>query len=268
MKVATVTERIAAAEQKLSAVIAGPFGIGKTSLVRTLDPDRTLMVDCEGGMLAARTWPGRSVEIRRFSDFVDIVCLAGGVDPAATDAEFFSPAHHAYVREIYRDLDLSGIDTYFVDSLTEVTRLALIWAQTQPGAYSERSGKPDLRNSYGLMAREILRALRHLQHAPARTITYICGLVRDSDNPSRWALQLEGNRVARELPFVVDEVIAFDLFDWSESGWQHAPGCGSQRAFCCVSPNAWSLPAKDRSGRLEVIEQPDLARLIAKITNT
>jgi hypothetical protein len=264
-KVATVTERLAQTKQQLSVVMTGPFGIGKTSLVRGLNTDGTIIVDCEAGMLPVRDWPGRSVSIRRYLDFVDLTCLIGGVDPAATEAEPFSHAHHEYVRKLYRDLNLSGLDKYFVDSLSEVVRLSLIWAQNQPSSFSERTGKLDLRSAYGLMAKEVTRTLRHLQHAPG-TVIFVCGLQRDPDNPGRWELQLEGNKVGRELPFVADEVIAFDFFDWSEgSGWRHAPGTGEHRAFCCGSPNPWSLPAKDRSGRLDLIEEPHLGKLIAKI---
>ena len=37
------------------------------------------------------------------------------------------------------------------------------------------------------------------------------------------------------------------------------------RAFVCTSPNPWGYPAKDRSGRLEQFEPPDLGKLIAKL---
>ena len=37
------------------------------------------------------------------------------------------------------------------------------------------------------------------------------------------------------------------------------------RAFVCQTLNPWSYPAKDRSGRLDVIEEAHLGRLIAKI---
>jgi hypothetical protein len=39
------------------------------------------------------------------------------------------------------------------------------------------------------------------------------------------------------------------------------------RGFVCSNPNNWSLPAKDRSGRLEQIEPPDLGKLLTKLTN-
>jgi hypothetical protein len=39
------------------------------------------------------------------------------------------------------------------------------------------------------------------------------------------------------------------------------------RAFVCSNPNFWNYPAKDRSGRLEPIEPPDLGKLLAKLTS-
>ena len=38
------------------------------------------------------------------------------------------------------------------------------------------------------------------------------------------------------------------------------------RAFVCHTVNPWGYPAKDRSGRLDPIEEPHLGRLMAKIT--
>jgi hypothetical protein len=37
------------------------------------------------------------------------------------------------------------------------------------------------------------------------------------------------------------------------------------RAFICTSPNRWNFPAKDRSGRLEQIEEPHLGKLLTKL---
>ena len=37
------------------------------------------------------------------------------------------------------------------------------------------------------------------------------------------------------------------------------------RAFVCHALNPWGYLAKDRSGRLDMIEPPDLGRLMAKI---
>jgi len=39
----------------------------------------------------------------------------------------------------------------------------------------------------------------------------------------------------------------------------------SYRAFVCHTLNNWGYPAKDRSGRLDAIEEPNLGRLMQKI---
>ena len=39
----------------------------------------------------------------------------------------------------------------------------------------------------------------------------------------------------------------------------------SSRAFVCHTLNTWGYPAKDRSGRLDAIEEPHLGRLMEKI---
>ena len=44
----------------------------------------------------------------------------------------------------------------------------MAWAKTRPEAFSDKTGKPDTRGAYGLLAREVIGLLKHLQHAPAR----------------------------------------------------------------------------------------------------
>ena len=55
-----------------------------------------------------------------------------------------------------------------------------------------------------------------------------------------------------------------DTLTGATGAWSHNLGKGAVRAFCCRSPNPWGLPAGDRSGRLELIEEPHLGHLIAK----
>ena len=68
---------------------------------------------------------------------------------------------------------------------------------------------------------------------------------------------MEGQRVPREIPGIVDLVITMASIDFGDGK--------PVRAFVCTSPNPWGYPAKDRSGKLEQIEKPDLGALIAKI---
>jgi hypothetical protein len=68
---------------------------------------------------------------------------------------------------------------------------------------------------------------------------------------------MEGQRAPREIPGIVDLVITMASIDFGDGK--------PIRAFMCTSPNPWGYPAKDRSGKLDQIEKPDLGKLIAKI---
>jgi hypothetical protein len=151
--------------------------------------------------------------------------------------------------------------TICVDSLTAIGRHCFAWASQQPEAFSERSGKRDLRGAYGLHAREMSAYLLHLQQARALNIVFIGILetVVDDFNRTEHRLQMEGSRTSRELPAIVDEIITMQ---WVKFDGDDAP----TRAFICTEPNVWQYPAKDRSGRLDRIEEPHLGKLITKIT--
>ncbi|WP_410542150.1 AAA family ATPase [Wolbachia endosymbiont (group A) of Urophora cardui] len=63
-------------------VIFGPYGIGKTSLLKTLDESTTLCLDFEAGLLAVQDWKGDSISVRTWNEARDIACLIGGPNPA------------------------------------------------------------------------------------------------------------------------------------------------------------------------------------------
>jgi hypothetical protein len=146
--------------------------------------------------------------------------------------------------------------------LTAITRLSFRWAEQQPEAYSERSGKKDLRGAYGLHGREMVLWLNQLQHARAKNVVFvgILEFVKDEfGKGGEWQLQSEGSKTARELPGIVDQIITYQFLDFGD-------GKPPTRGFVCHNPNQWGYPAKDRSGRLDQIEQPDLGKLLTKLT--
>jgi hypothetical protein len=268
LKLITADERLSEAANKVTMAIFGLAGVGKTSLLHTLPADDTLCLDLEAGMKSVQGWRGASIPIRSWLDAVDIACLVGGPDPSRTPEDTYSEQHYGYVAGQYgAAIDVTRYRTVFVDSISDLTRLCMAWAERQPAAFSERSGKPDIRGAYGLMGREMIRLLKHIQHAPGKNAIFVGGLDRKTDDFGRetWEPQTEGAKTGAELPFVVDQVVSMSMFDLGDAGWQHAPGKGEHRALVCRSPNSWGLPAKDRSGNLEMIEEPHLGRLIEKI---
>ena len=276
LRILSADERLQEAQGKTTMAIFGPSGGGKTTLLTTMPEEQTVCLDFEAGLKSVQHWRGDSLPIRRFADAVDIAYLIGGANPAAQPEEHFSEAHHAHLRGLHPELAarLDAKRIVFVDSITDLTRQAMAWAKTRPEALSERTGKPDTRGAYGLLAREVIGLLKHLQHAPGRTVIFVGILEKVVDDMNRvtWQPQMEGGKAARELPGIVDQVLTLGLFtqETGEDGavtWQHDPEKGKARRLVCQSGNPWGLPAKDRSGKLDLTEPADLGALLTKINH-
>ena len=271
LRIINADERLSAASNKTSLAIFGPPGIGKTTLLKSLPEDDTVCLDLEAGLKSVQDWKGASIPVRSFADFRDLAVLIGGADPAQDEASWYSASHLEHVRSVYRD---SGIETFlatksiiFVDSITDLTRQAMLYAKQQPEAISERSGKPDVRGAYGLLGREVIQALKHLQHAPGKTVIFVGVLekVTDEFGAVTWQPQMEGGKAARELPGIVDQVLSMQLFGRDAEGGFKLDDKSTERRLVCRAGNPFGLPAKDRSGRLDMTEPPDLGALLAKI---
>jgi hypothetical protein len=244
------------------ALIVGLPGVGKTSLLSTLPFEAlssTVLVDAEAGDLPIVGLPVPSVRPRTWSDCRDIACAIGGVNPALPADAPYSRAHFEAVVTNPALVELTKYQIIFVDSLTEIMRQLRVWAEQQPEVYSA-SGKKDLRAVYGLVAREAIGWLQQVQHARERTIILVAVLERGDDGFGApvWRPQLEGAATGRQLPAIIDEVITMAHLDFGDGK--------PARCFVCTYPNPWAFPAKDRSGRLDKLEPPNLGALLAKLT--
>jgi len=279
LRLITASERLAHESTKTTALVAGPSKIGKTTLATQFNPARTLFADFEAGTESIQDWlreAHHTDTIRTWQDAVDLICLIGGVDPAAPAGEMFSNEHHERVRSENAAFPMNEIDLIFTDSVTELSKRNLVWAQQQPEAWAwlkkEQKWIPDIRGMYGIISRTMPRVLKHLQYAPAKTVIYIAGLECYTDDAKRetWRIQMEGQATSTALPYIVSNIISYDLFDYAESVgvWSHNPIKGQHRAFVCQRQNPFNLPAGNRAPRdrpLDVLEEPDLRKLIDKI---
>ena len=76
LQIVSVDERLR--EQRGAKVLLlGPSGIGKTTQLATLDPERTLFVDSEAGDLAVLGLPVPTIRIDTWSDACDLACRIG-----------------------------------------------------------------------------------------------------------------------------------------------------------------------------------------------
>ena len=86
------------------------------------------------------------------------------------------------------------------------------------GNVHRSTGKPDLRSAYGLHAREFLLMLRHIQSARGSNVFLIGAMERVTDDYGRTEnrLQMEGQRVGREIGGIVDIVITMQSIDFGD----------------------------------------------------
>jgi hypothetical protein len=277
LRLITATERLSDLQNKDTLLIVGENGVGKTSLLYTIPPEiRVLALDMEAGLKSVQEWNGDSIPIRTWEELAEIACLIIGPDPTAQPTDFLSEGHCASVIARYGPIiDLKPYRLLFVDSITEMSRLCAAWCKGRPDSWTTKVLKdgtaeitPNNFGFFGLIAREMIRFLKHFQRAPGLDVVFVGILERVEDEFHRpiWQLQLEGGKTGRELPGIVNNVLTMDRFEIDQQGsWIHAPGNGSRRMFVCSQPNPFSLPAKDRSGTLDVLERAHLGELLAKI---
>jgi hypothetical protein len=260
LKIITVDERMAQ-DKGVKALVVGPYGVGKTSLLRTLPTSTTLFVDLEAGDLAVQDVRVDTLRPETWEECRDLAVYLGGPNRSLPDNTFYSSAHYKSVCEDMGSTeDLTKYTTYFIDSITVAARLCLRWSEQQPDAFTEK-GKKNMLGAYGLLGREMIGWLTHLQHTRDKNVIFVGILenTKDDFNISSWQLQLDGSKTGRELPGIVDQVITMQFIDFGDGKLV--------RAFVCTSPNQWRYPAKDRAGRLEQIEEPHLGKLLAKLTS-
>ena len=104
--------------------------------------------------------------------------------------------------------------------------------------------------------------LTHLQHTRRKNVIFVGVLDEKLDDFNRrvFSPQIDGAKTGLELPGIVDEVLTLaEIKD--EAGRPF-------RGFVCQTLNPWGYPAKDRSGRLDLIEEPHLGRLFEKIRSS
>lgn len=255
---------IITADQRLAEVrgikgaIFGPYGIGKTSLLHTMNPKTTLFVDLEAGDLAVRSWPGDTLRPRTWDQCRNLAVYIAGPDPRKRSDEPYCQAHYdAMLREYGGAEALAKYETIFIDSITVSGRWCLHWCQGQPQAFSEKSGKPDNRGAYGLHGQEMIKWITHLQHTPDKNVWFV-GILEQKTNeagPPTWEPQIDGSMVGRQLPGIVDQVVTMTMLS-DANGTMH-------RSFVC-DVNPWGFPAKTRTP-LNMVEPPHLGDLMTKI---
>jgi phage nucleotide-binding protein len=135
-----------------------------------------------------------------------------------------------------------------LDSISEIAEVCL---------NTEKKATKDPRQAYGAMQEQMADIIRAFRDLPGRHVYMSAKLEKTQDEMGRvlYSPSMPGNKTGQALPYFFDEVLALRV---------EKDGDGAtQRALMCDSDGLWL--AKDRSGKLDAWEAPDLSAVIAKI---
>lgn len=144
--------------------------------------------------------------------------------------------------------EAAGFESVALDSISEVAEVVL--------QHELRTNK-DGRAAYGelnTVMQELIRAFRDL---PNKHVYMSAKLEKSQDEMGKllYNPSMPGKSLTQGLPYFFDEVLALRVE-------RDADG-NAQRAIMCDSDGLWL--AKDRSGKLDAWESPDLGEIIRKI---
>jgi phage nucleotide-binding protein len=203
-------------------VVYGASGSGKTSLIPTLPSP--LVISAESGLLSIKDADIPYIEV--------------------TDYESLMEAYR-FTAESAEAKDFASIA---IDSISEIAEVVL--------AHEKRHNK-DGRAAYGEMQVQVLEIMRAFRDLQGKHIYFSAKCEKSQDEAGRmlYSPSMPGNKLAQQIPYLVDEVLALRVEKDAEGG--------TQRALMCDSDGLWL--AKDRSGKLGTWEAPDLGEIINKI---
>ena len=168
------------------------------------------------------------------------------------DLPFIEIASMDDLREAYEWLtssdDAKAYQSVAPDSISEIAEVCL---------NHEKKVNKDPRAAYGAMQEQMADIIRAFRDLPGRHVYMSAKLEKTQDEMGRvlYAPSMPGNKTGQALPYFFDEVLALRVEKDGEGA--------TQRALMCDSDGLWL--AKDRSGKLDAWETPDLTAIIAKI---
>lgn len=220
-----ITSTKTASNSRLAALIVGPSGIGKTSLAASLPPSETLIVSAEAGLL----------------------CLQG------TDIDTVEIKNRKDLDEVMRFLTEKTTYKYlFIDSLTEIGDMFLRELKDDP-KYADANKAFKLYGAYNDLISAYTKAFRDLT---SYSVFVTCLDSTKSDGLEKvHTFNIPGQAVKDNLKSWFDIVFEYKVYQ-DEEGNPHRK---------LVTDMAESSLAKDRSGKLNKYEEPNLGEIINKL---
>ena len=145
--------------------------------------------------------------------------------------------------------DCKGFESVVLDSVSEIAEVVLNNAKRQV---------KDPRQAYGELAEKMTTLIRAFRDLPDKHVLFTAkqDRIQDSDGMLLFGPSMPGKQLTAGLGHFFDEVFALGISSKDAQG-------NTYRFLRTKADAQWQ--AKDRSGALDDIEEPNLAKIIAKI---
>jgi phage nucleotide-binding protein len=207
---------------------------------------------CVKLLVYGQSGAGKTSLIKTLPNPVVLSAEGGLLSIAGSNIPYIEIKNVKDVDEAYMWLQESAeakvFESVAIDSISEIAEVVLS---------VERKLTKDPRQAYGEMQNKIAKIIRDFRDLFGRHVYMSAKMEKVQDEMGRilYGPSMPGSKTAQALPYFFDEVLALRVEKDSE-GLNH-------RALMCDGDGAWN--AKDRSGKLESWEAPDLGEIIRKI---
>lgn len=224
---------------RTTILVYGKSKVGKTSLVKTLPADKTLVVDLESGLL-----PLKGLDLNVFNCQVN-----KDGDPLERISRF--KKFKTLLSLLQTEEKMSRFEWVVIDSVTELAQL-LFEALQHSLPKKEQSF-----TLWALYADHLANLIKNIRDNPKFNFLLLAWEKEERDDIGRpsYGPDFGGGKVSNRVPHWVDEVLRFVVGKDSESNEKRV----------LVTKSGSDFIAGDRSGRLDPIEEPHLENIKNKI---
>lgn len=177
-----------------------------------------------------------------------ISCESGLLSLADTDVDYIEIDNYEDIDEAFDFVVDSDYETICIDSISEIAEVML-------SHFKEDTRDP--RQAYGRMNDEMTKMIRKFRDIKGKHVVFSAKMKKgkDEDGVILYNVSMPGNSLMQDVPFFFDEVLFMTVME-NDDGDE----------FRVLKTQAtYSYEAKDRSGSLNEIEEPNLKKIFAKI---
>lgn len=230
-------------------LVFGASGVGKTKLIGTIPRDKRIgVLSAEGGLLSLREKDGSYPTNIKVMDVNELIVDANGKKRLPTTTEKFNRIQKLYAY-LLTDEAQKSFDWIVSDSLSEIASIVQLEGKIR---YPDGKNSFQAWNFYSETLTELIKVFRDLPY----NILFTClnETVRD-ESGFKTEYPMLSTKLQGLACSLLNEVFYYDMIV-NEKG-------DSKRKLICQATSKTNT--KDRSGSLNVYEEPDLSIIIGKM---